>query len=161
MSNRKIRSVLGVLAVLAALGGCGGDTGGQPAASSPAPSSAAAGGGSVTGQVTSLFQRFFNGTLPVDTKVAILQKGDQFRQVLQAQAAGPLAKSSGVKVLSVTQSTVNSAAVKFTVLLDGKPALENQAGGAVLDNGVWKVSASTYCTLLQLQGLTAPPCSGS
>jgi hypothetical protein len=49
----------------------------------------------------------------------------------------------------------------FTVLLDGKPALENQAGGAVLDGGAWKVSANTYCTLLALQGLTAPPCKGS
>jgi hypothetical protein len=162
MTNRRVRYVLGALTLAAALAGCGGKDSGQPA-----PTSTAAGSptgsptGSVTDQVTTLFQRFFDGTLPVDTKVGLLQKGDQFTEILKAQAAGPLAKSSGVKVIKVVQSTQNSAAVTFTVLLDGKPALENQAGGAVLDNGVWKVSASTYCTLLTLQGLTAPPCSGS
>lgn len=153
-------TLVAALAAPVALGGCGSDSTGQPA-STQTQSSAPAAGGSVTDQVTTLFQRFFDGTLPVDTKIGLLQKGEQFRDVLQAQAAGPLAKSSGVKVVKVVQSTVNSAAVTFTVLLDGKPVLENQAGGAVLDNGVWKVSASTYCTLLRLQSLSAPPCTGS
>lgn len=157
MMNGRVRYALGALILAAALAGCGGKSPSQPAPTSTAP----AAGGSVVDQVTSLYQRFFDGTLPVDTKVGLLQRGDQFTQILQAQAAGPLAKSSGVKVIKVVQSTRNSAAVTFTVLLDGKPALENQAGGAVLDNGVWKVSANTYCTLLTLQGLTAPPCTGS
>ena len=162
MKNRGIRHVLGALALVAALCGCGGNSPSRPAATpTPTQPSASAAGGSVTDQVTRLYQTFFNGTLPVGTKIGILQKGEQFRDVLKAQAAGPLAKGSGVKVLKVTQSTVNTAAVRFTVLLNGKPALENQAGGAVLDNGVWKVSASTYCTLLKLQGLSAPPCTGS
>jgi hypothetical protein len=157
MMNGRVRCALGALTLALTLAGCGGKDSGQPAPTPTAPVAT----GSVTEQVTSLFQRFFDGTLPAETKIGILQKGEQFSEVLKAQAAGPLAKSSGVKVIKVTQSTNKSAAVMFTVLLDGKPALENQAGGAVLDNGVWKVSANTYCALLTLQGLTAPPCAGS
>jgi hypothetical protein len=158
MINGRIRYVLGVLALAVALAGCGGDDS-PPAQSSP-PTSATA-GGSVEAQVTSLFQHFFDGTAPAESKVPLLQRGSEFLPVLQAQAAGPLAKSSGVKVIKVAQSTTNSAAVTFTVLLDGKPALENQAGGAILEDGAWKISANTYCTLLTLQGLTAAPCTAS
>jgi hypothetical protein len=158
MINGRVRYTFGALALVCALAGCGAKESGQPASSSAA---APAAGGSVSDQVTSVFERFFDGTQPVDTKIGLLQKGEGFRQVLQAQAAGPLAKSSGVKVVKVAQSTQNSAAVTFTVLLDGKPALENQVGGAVLDNGAWKISANTYCSLLKLQGLNAPPCAGA
>ena len=160
MMGRRIGSVLIALALVAALAGCGGKPASQPPPTS-APPGPATTSGSVTDQVTTLYQRFFDGTLPVQTKVGLLQKGEQFTKVIEQQNAGPLARQSGVKVVKVTRSTPNSAAVTFTVLLDGKPVLENQAGGAVLDNGTWKVAASTYCALLALQGLTAPPCSGS
>jgi len=158
--NGRIRCLAGVAALLVAVGaaaGCGG-TSGQPAATStpPGPTSSAA----LTDQITSLYQRFFDGTQPAQTKVDLLQRGAEFLPVLQQQAAGPLARSSGVRVTQVVRSTVNSAAVTFTVLLDGKPVLVDQHGGAVLDNGVWKISASTYCGLLALQQLTPPPCKG-
>jgi hypothetical protein len=167
--NARIRCRPGAVALLAVLAsglaGCGGSSG-QPATTSaaPAPTSAAPGPtspGALTEQITGLYERFFDGTLPAQTKVGLLQRGPEFVPVLRQQSAGPLAKSSGVKVTKVVRSTDNSAAVTFTVLLDGKPVLPDQHGGAVLDGGVWKVSASTYCALLTLQQLTAAPCQGA
>jgi hypothetical protein len=160
--NARIRCRPGTVAVLAVLAGglvgCGGSSG-QPAATSAAPGPTPS--GALNEQITGLYQTFFDGTLPAQTKVAILERGPEFVQVLRQQAAGPLAKSSGVKVTRVVRSTDNSAAVTFNVLLDGKPVLADQHGGAVLDGGRWKVSASTYCALLSVQQLTAPPCKGA
>src|SRR5262249_14018080 len=151
----------GVAALLVAVGasaGCGG-TSGPPAggATPPRPASSAAPGD----QITRPYQRFFDRTQPAPTQGDLAQRGARVLPVLQRQAAGPLARSSGVRVTQVVRSTENSAAVTFTVLLDGKPVLVDQHGGAVLDNGVWKISANTYCGLLAQQQLTAPPCKGS
>src|SRR5215475_1499775 len=147
--NARIRRLPGAVALLAVLAsgvaGCGGDSGG-PATTPTTPGPTVS--GSLTEQITSLYQRFFDGTAPVQTKVDLLERGPEFVPMLRQQAAGPLAKSSGVKVTKVVRSTDNSAAVTFTVLLDGKPVLADQHGGAVLDGGVWKISASTYCALL-------------
>jgi hypothetical protein len=160
--NTRIRCLPGAMALLGVLAsgvaGCSGDSGG-PATTPTTPGPTAS--GSLTEQITSLYQRFFDGTAPVQTKVDLLQRGPEFVPIMQQQAAGPLARSSGVKVTKVVRSTENSAAVTFTVLLDGKPVLADQHGGALLDGGVWKISASTYCALLSLQQLTAPPCQGA
>jgi hypothetical protein len=174
----RIRCLPGAVALLAVLAsglaGCGGDSD-RPAATPATPTAPTAtptapgstptapgstASGALTEQITSLYQRFFDGTAPVQTKVNLLQRGPEFVQVMQQQAAGPLARSSGVKVTKVVRSTENSAAVTFSVLLDGKPVLPDQHGGAVFEDGVWKISASTYCALLSLQQLTAPPCQG-
>jgi hypothetical protein len=163
--NARIRGLPGTVALLAVLAvlaggvaGCSGDSG-RPAATSAAPGPTAS--GSLTEQITTLYQQFFDGTAPVRTKVDLLERGPEFVPVMRQQAAGPLAKSSGVKVTRVVRSTENSAAVTFTVLLDGKPVLADRSGGALLDDGRWKISASTYCALLSLQQLTAPPCKGA
>ena len=52
------------------------------------------------------------------------------------------------------------ARVIFTITLAGQPALKNQVGTAVRVNGVWKVSAKSFCALLSLQGAAPPVCRG-
>jgi hypothetical protein len=47
----------------------------------------------------------------------------------------------------------------FTLLLDGKPALPNQTGYAVREDGKWKVAGATFCGLLAAQGAPPPVCT--
>jgi hypothetical protein len=41
--------------------------------------------------------------------------------------------------------------VKYDILLNGTPALTNQTGTAVLDNGTWKVGVTSFCGLLTIE----------
>jgi hypothetical protein len=41
--------------------------------------------------------------------------------------------------------------VTYDILLNGTPALSNQKGTAVLENGTWKVGVSSFCGLLSLE----------
>jgi len=41
--------------------------------------------------------------------------------------------------------------VKYDILLNGTPALTNQTGTAVQENGTWKVGVTSFCGLLTLE----------
>jgi hypothetical protein len=58
-------------------------------------------------------------------------------------------------------ATGTQAVVKYTILFGGQPALSNQTGVAVHENGVWKVADSSFCALLTLEdnGKAPPVCS--
>ena len=49
-----------------------------------------------------------------------------------------------------------NADVKWTLLMNGAPVLPDQSGNAIQQDGTWKVSATTFCTLLAIQGGGAP-----
>ncbi|HYZ53605.1 MAG TPA: hypothetical protein VE733_08920 [Streptosporangiaceae bacterium] len=51
--------------------------------------------------------------------------------------------------MMVTSPT--QAKVIYSVLLGGTPALKNQPGVAVLQNGTWKVGDQSFCALLTLE----------
>ena len=65
-------------------------------------------------------------------------------------------------MLTVTNVTASQATVKYDILLGGTPALKNQTGTAVNQNGTWKVGVASFCGLLTLEnagktaGLPAP-----
>ncbi len=52
--------------------------------------------------------------------------------------------------------------MKYDILVGGTPALKNQTGTAVYQNGTWKVGVASFCGLLTLEnagktaGLPAP-----
>ena len=103
-----------------------------------------------------LWVKFFNGTTPAATKVTLLQNGQQFAAVITAQAASPLAKSAQAKVTSVTVTSPTTATVKYSIVEGGQVAVPDQTGQAVLQGGVWKVSAPSFQALLKLeQGQTS------
>lgn len=54
----------------------------------------------------------------------------------------------------------DAATVSWTLLMNGAPVLPDQSGEALLEDGQWKVSAVTFCTLLAIQGdgSTVPGC---
>ena len=81
----------------------------------------------------------------------MLQDGSEFSSIIKSQAGGGLAASATAKVTKVTVITSSQAAVTYTILLDGQPALSNQKGTAVYQDGGWKVGVTSFCGLLSLE----------
>lgn len=155
-SHRHISYFLGssVLIVLSlATAACGGsspsasNTSKPPAATSPATSA----GGNAVAEITTNWEAFFSAKTPVSQRVSLLQDGSQFQSVIQSQAGSGLASQASAKVTKVTVTSPTQATVKYDILLNGTPALTNQTGTAVLDNGTWKVGVTSFCGLLTLE----------
>jgi hypothetical protein len=128
-------------------------------ASAPSPSPAAtAGTASATAAVTRTWVTFFDGKTPAATKIALLQNGQRLAPVIQAQAGSQIARATTATVTKVTVASPTTAAVTYTVDIGGRPALQNQVGHAVLAGGGWKVSLTSFCQLLTLQGQRPPMC---
>jgi hypothetical protein len=51
----------------------------------------------------------------------------------------------------------SQATVVYTVLLAGTPALSNQKGVAVYQDGTWKVGVASFCGLLTLENSGKTP----
>lgn len=158
-------SLVGVIVAAGLLGGCGGSSG----SSSPPPSDhttphqtphrtppSTGSGGSTSAAdkaaITSAFVTFFSGETPGSKKITLVENGPAFSAVIDAQAGSGLSKSTTASVSKVTVTSPTQATVVYTVSLGGVPALKNQPGSAVKDGGQWKVSASTFCALLTLEG---------
>ncbi|NKY25242.1 hypothetical protein [Nocardia gamkensis] len=161
---RKAVACCGLAVVAAAaLSGCGDDdesTGtasstSVAAATSAAPAQADA---ATTKAITDVYTGFFSPSTPPDQKAALVQKGDVFLPILQAQAANPQSQGTSVTVSAVKLVDANNADVTYTLLMGGNPVLPNQTGQAVKDGGQWKVATATFCALMTLQGGTSPAC---
>ena len=138
-----------LLALPVLLAACGSTS--TAASTSPSPAPAASTSASPTAAITSAWQTFFSGATPAATKIALLQNGDQFATVIQAQASSPLAKATTAKVTAVTITSPTTADVTYSIVQGGQVALADQKGQAVLDGGVWKVSAPSFQALLKLE----------
>jgi hypothetical protein len=156
MSHRHISYLLGTCALIGlALGAtaCGGSspspssTSKPPAATSPATSP----GGNSVSEITTNWEAFFSAKTPVSQRVSLLQDGPQFQSVISAQAGSGLASQASAKVTKVTVTSPTQATVKYNILLNGTPALNNQTGTAVLENGTWKVGVTSFCGLLTIE----------
>jgi hypothetical protein len=112
--------------------------------SKPAPSPKA--------EITKSYTEFFSGSSPAKTKIELLQHGSAFKQIIDAQASSPLARSAKAKVQKVTLTSSTTAKVLYTIYLGGEPALKNQTGQAVKVDGHWEVGDGSFCALLALQG---------
>jgi hypothetical protein len=143
-----VRRLVLVLAAGLVLAGCGG---------SHKSSTTNAFAGYPRTQIIKSYQTFFAGSTPLARRVALLQNGARFKQVIQGFASNPLAKNVSVKVTSVKPQGPNSANVVYVVKLGGA-ALPKQTGTAVLENGKWKVGDASLCKLVALQGSTPSVC---
>ncbi len=132
-------------------------------ASSPASSSSgAAASGNAKAQITANWEAFFNGQTSAAKKISLLQNGQKFAAVINAQAGSGLAGSAGAKVTAVVVNSATSATVTYDITLSGATALGNQTGTAVYEGGTWKVGDVSFCQLLKLENAgTAPSvCAG-
>ena len=161
MGTRRVLLLAASGLAIAALAACSSSSSpaGTASATSPAAgASSSAPASAAVSQITANWESFFSGTTPAATKISLLQNGQVFSSVINAQAGSSLAKSAGAKVLSVSvNSSGTQAAVKYTVLFGGTPALSNQTGTAVKENGVWKVGDATFCQLLALENSGKAP----
>ncbi|MGV9744305.1 hypothetical protein ACWDTG_05245 [Rhodococcus zopfii] len=109
-----------------------------------------------TEAVTSAYVTFFNGATPPAERAALVENGDVFLPTLEGMTANPQAMATTATVEGVTLADPDNADVKWTLLMNGAPVLPDQSGNAVRQDGQWKVSATTFCTLLAIQGGGAP-----
>lgn len=156
---------LAAIAVAAVLAGCGSShSSSSPSASTPTATktttspSATRGANQATAQITRDWTTFFAASTPVSKRVSLLQNGQRFGQAIAAQSKSPLAQQAQAKVSKVTVTGPDRARVTYTVLLAGKPALSNQTGTAVKSGGVWRVSDTSFCQLLALEGGAPAAC---
>jgi hypothetical protein len=131
--------------------------------SAPASSSSpAAAAGNAKAQITTNWEAFFNGQTPAAKKISLLENGQKFASVINAQAGSGLASSAGAKVTAVVVNSATKATVTYDITLSGATALGNQTGTAVYQGGTWKVGDVSFCQLLKLENAgTAPSvCAG-
>ncbi|WP_026343339.1 hypothetical protein [Nocardia sp. BMG111209] len=143
------------LITMSALAGCGASDHSTIVDSAPAP------GGGVTQEVTGSFRTFFDGGTGAAQKIALLENGPTFADAINAQANSPMAKATTASVTTVTSTAADHADVTYSILFNGKPALADQHGAAVRQDGTWKVTAATFCALLTLEGNPPPACAAS
>jgi len=137
----------------------------SPAASSPAAGNSAtasspAASGDATAQITANWEAFFDGKTPAAKKISLLENGQKFASVINAQAGSGIATSAGAKVTSVVVNSPAKATVKYDITLGGTTALPNQTGTAVYQDGMWKVGDVSFCQLLKIEnaGTTVSVC---
>jgi len=136
-----------------------------PATSAAAvPSSPAASPSSTfTGTAAAIeksWETFFNGSTPAATKAGLVQNGQAFLPVLEAQAKNPQGATASASVQSITMTSATQATVTYTILVSGTPMLAGQKGTAVLEDGTWKVGTASFCALAALEsaGKAVPGC---
>lgn len=109
-----------------------------------------------TEAVTNAYVTFFNGSTPPAERAALVENGDVFLPTLEGMTANPQAMGTTATVEGVTLTDPENAEVKWTLLMNGAPVLPDQSGAAIQEDGTWKVTATTFCTLLAIQGGGAP-----
>ncbi|MFF2555959.1 hypothetical protein ACFVUS_33460 [Nocardia sp. NPDC058058] len=137
--------VLALCAPLLLTGACGGHS------ESSAPASE-------VDAVTTTFEHFFDSSLPVDQKMALVENGPAFAETLRAQANSSIAGGASASVSQVDSTGPDRAAVTYTIKKHGFPLLPNRHGEAIRTDGSWKVTAQTFCSLLQLERSAPPVC---
>jgi hypothetical protein len=101
---------------------------------------------------------FFSGRTSAAKKLALLQNGSTFASIVNGQASSGLAQSAKAKVSTVTDLTATAADVHYSIYLGSTPALPNEVGVAVKQDGIWKVSDASFCVLLNLEGVRSAAC---
>lgn len=134
------------------------DTGSSPSVGSTAGATSA----NAEAQIKANWEAFFNGQTSAAKKISLLENGQKFASVINAQAGSGIATSAGAKVTAVVVNSPAKAAVNYDITLAGATALANQTGTAVYQDGMWKVGDVSFCQLLKLENAgTAPSvCSG-
>jgi hypothetical protein len=150
------------LAALVAVAGCGASSSGGAAALAPSTASTAASQAQAISAITTAWTTFFHtGTKPAAAE-QLLQNGAKMGPAIKV--AAKVEKQSKItedaKVSKVTFTSPTAAVVTYDLLSHGHVLLPGATGQAVLESGQWKVSQSTFCTLVGLaaSGKKIPGC---
>ena len=107
-----------------------------------------------TATISANWITFFQNTTSIPDRVALLQNGPSLQKALELRAVDPLQQQASAQVVSVALDDPTHATVTYNILINGTPALTDAQGTAVLQDGVWKVGADSFCALISL-GTTA------
>ena len=151
-------SALALVAVTAAA--CGGSSSGgsegsntpatgtssTPAAVATAPADEAA----AKTEITTAWETFLSSKTSSADAVALLENGDQLGAALKKahQEDKATGGKRSAKVKKITFTSPTNATVNYILHAAGQ--VLNSAGTAVLQDGKWKVSEVTFCTLVVL-----------
>ncbi|MER6129569.1 hypothetical protein ABT173_44835 [Streptomyces sp. NPDC001795] len=131
-------------------------TSAQPSPTAPADPAAAG------KQITENWQKFFDPSVSLKDKAAVLENGDTMGPVLQSFNGDQRGQQVKATVQKVEFTSPSQATVTYSLTLKGATALPNASGTAVEQQGTWKVSDRTLCALVQLSGnasaSSAPGC---
>src|SRR5262249_30837201 len=125
--------------------------------SSPSVGSTAGAASDAKAQITANWEAFFDGKTSAAKKISLLENGQKFASVINAQAGSGIATSAGAKVTTVVVNSPAKATVKYNITLGGTTALANQTGTAVYQDGMWKVGDVSFCQLLKLENAGTAP----
>ncbi len=140
------------IALCVVLADCGSSGSSTPNASASATTAASAtSSGASQAAITANWVAFFSAKTPVARRVSLLQNGQVFASIIQAQAGSSLASSATASVGHVTVTSPTQATVVYSILVGGQTALPNQTGQAVYEGGTWKVGDTSFCGLLALE----------
>jgi prolyl-tRNA editing enzyme YbaK/EbsC (Cys-tRNA(Pro) deacylase) len=166
LARRMIWGPALALALAAAITACSSSSSSSvshtPSATPSTASASAMSTASAAAQIRSSWEEFFSGATPAAKKIALLQNGQKYAAVVNAQSGSSMAKSASAKVTAVKVISPTQATVTYDILIGGKPALSNQTGTAVYQDGTWKVGDAGFCQLLALEnGGKAPSACSS
>ncbi|HET9059431.1 MAG TPA: hypothetical protein VFN61_05880 [Acidimicrobiales bacterium] len=125
---------------------------------SASKTTAAGANGAATAQITANWEAFFSGKTPAARKIALLQNGQEFKQIIDSQAGSSFSKGVTASVGSVNVSG-STASVDYSILEAGNVVQPNQTGQAVKVGATWLVADGSFCSLLALEGSTPSVCS--
>jgi hypothetical protein len=152
--TRSLRQALSAIpiAAVAACVATTGCSGGSPTATHHAPTVQPSTGPAAQAAVKAMWQRFFNGAVPIPTRLRLLQDGQQVASFVRSQeqtTIGAFVLQATAKVASVTLEPPGKASVLFTVYLLNKPLAKNLHGTAVYSGSRWLVAVSSFCDLMR------------
>lgn len=147
-------------AVLLSLAACSGGGSTSHQGSQGGPRAQPSTGPAAEAAVKSMWQRFFNGAVPIPARLTLLQDGAQVAPFVRSQeqtTIGSFVFQATAKVSSVMLVPAGKANVLFTVFLLNKPLAKNLHGTAVYSGGRWLVAVSSFCSLMRVAyGKTHP-----
>jgi hypothetical protein len=106
--------------------------------------------------IKSNWEQFFSGKTSAATKISLLQNGQKYSSVINAQAGTGLAASATATVTAVVVESATTATVSYNIGVSGA-SLNNRTGTAVYEDGVWKVADVSFCQLLTLENAGSTP----
>ncbi|WP_436983954.1 hypothetical protein [Streptomyces sp. enrichment culture] len=154
-----------VLALVPALAACSDDDGGGSGSTPPtptaerttsAPATAPADRAAAEAEIEQNWQTFFDPKTSTEDKQAVLENGDRMGPVLQAFSGDERGGQVQARVTKVEFTSATEATVTYTLTLKGATALPDASGTAVEQQGTWKVSVKTLCSLVQMSGNGSP-----
>ena len=154
LQRRVVVAVVGGLLVLGACGGSSSNSSNTTTTTTTAPPTTLS-AAQTQDAIKKVFTDFFDGkNTDLNAKLQLLDDPQKYKALYNKFATdpttGPQLAGTSVTVTSVTPQPDGSAEVKYTLNLNGNPALTDQLGKAVQVNGQWKVAGSTFCDLAAL-----------